>query len=109
VTSEQTSLLGYPETEKKLGVRQTLVLLRLQAMGQTTDDEAGALIHANRGKHDESVRCDWCAREGRDVLVSLRRHGLVLRRRSGQWERKGVRGSQRGSGPSTYNQLPEGF
>lgn len=110
----QLDLLGGEAVagERKLGERQQLILSALTE-GPLTDDEAGALIHDTRGKHIAETRCPYCAQEGRGVLVSLRKRGLCIRRRSGQWERKGARGSGEASpdsaGASTYNQFPEGF
>jgi hypothetical protein len=37
-----------------------------------TADEAGALLHERRGKHGRDERCEWCARDGADVLDRLR-------------------------------------
>lgn len=106
----QLDLLGgeTPAGERKLGERQQLVLTALTE-GPLSDEEAGALIHGTRGKHAAEKRCLYCAQEGRGVLVSLRKRGLCIRRRSGRWERKGVRGSVSRETIQTYNQLPEGF
>jgi hypothetical protein len=106
----QLSLEGGETSAERFGPRQQLILAALTE-GPLTDDEAGALIHGARGKHAAEKRCLYCAQEGRGVLVSLRKRGLCIRRRSGQWERKGVRGSQRppdGYDPSTAP-FPEGF
>lgn len=37
-----------------------------------TDDEAGAIIHAKRGKHGSDARCDFCGQDGREALARLR-------------------------------------
>lgn len=34
-------------------------------------DEAGAIIHAKRGRHDREARCDYCAIDGREALARL--------------------------------------
>ena len=52
-------------------------------------DELGSrqrLIHSERGKHSEDLRCDWCAKEGNAVLRALRDKGLVVHRRGGGWQ-----------------------
>lgn len=87
----QTALDGH-ETPLgvKLGPRQQSVFDTL-AERTLTDDECGALIHSWQGKHDADERCEWDAQVGRQVLVSLRRHKLVVRRHGGQWERRDVR------------------
>lgn len=40
-----------------------------------TVDEAGALVHARRGKHPADARCDYCAIDGAGALARLRERG----------------------------------
>ena len=87
----QPNLFG--EIDLKLGPRQQLVYDHIREHGSLTDDEAGALIHESRGKHHRDQRCNWCTREGRQVLASLRGKGLLTRKRgSGLWVLKDRRG-----------------
>ena len=91
--SDQQILFG-KTVERSLSPRQERVyeaLLRLRPDGIDAA-EAGALLHADRGKHSTGERCQWCAQEGRDVLSSLRSRGLVIRRRSGLWQLRSGRG-----------------
>lgn len=37
-----------------------------------TPMEAGAFLHARRGKHDEGTRCAWCVSDGYEALDRLR-------------------------------------
>jgi hypothetical protein len=87
--SEQLGLLGDSvplEPPPRLGDRQQLVLAALRAHPDGLDgDEVGALVHEHRGKHPRDQRCDWCKREGGEVLRSLRRHGLARTPRRGRW------------------------
>jgi len=72
-----------------------------------SDDEIGAWLYAARGVFPLTRRggppptsgtpSQWFAENGRAVLSALRRRGLVVRRRSGFWERKD--GSSRHEGP----------
>jgi hypothetical protein len=48
-------------------------------------DEAGAKLHELNGAHEAGQRCQWCGRDGRHVLKSLARHGLVVRKRRLGW------------------------
>ncbi|MDQ5821308.1 MAG: hypothetical protein M3540_07710 [Actinomycetota bacterium] len=78
---------GPPNVAVTLTDRQAFVLEQVRRTeGGLTADEAGALLHERRGKHDAGVRCEWCAVEGRGALNELRRKGLVVRRRSGHWQ-----------------------
>lgn len=89
MTLPNPTLFGEPHEPPRdeLGPRQRLVLDKLRETGGLEADEAGALVHASRGKHDVDTRCVWCGKEGRHVLLSLRRRGLVVRRRAtGRWE-----------------------
>jgi hypothetical protein len=63
--------------QPKLGLNQQRVLKALEHFGTLWTDEAGALIHALRGKHSADDRCQFCAIDGRTVLGSLIRLGLA--------------------------------
>jgi hypothetical protein len=108
VTDIQLGILGEAPAGQRFGPRQQLVFNAL-AERTLTDDEAGAIIHADRGNHDVDDRCRWCARDGRTVLASIRRHGLVVRRRTGQWERTDVTLPAAEIETPGYDVLPEGF
>jgi hypothetical protein len=72
-----------------------------------TDAEFGVWSHATRGtifdgqtslcSCVDGTPCEWAAINGRNLLTALRRRGLVVRRRSGFWER--TDGSSRHEGP----------
>lgn len=87
--SEQLSLIGdtvvTAEDGTRLGPAQQAVLEQLQQFGRLDDDEAGAILHERRGKHQRDERCEWCARDGRDVLKSLRGHNLAREKRGDGW------------------------
>jgi hypothetical protein len=71
------------------------------------DAELGVWIHASRGTIFDGQTslcscvdgkpCEWAAMTARNLLVKLRSRGLVVRRRSGFWER--TDGSSRYEGP----------
>lgn len=50
-----------------------------------TGDEAGAAVHAQRGKHPADERCVFCGQDGKQVLRALARKGLATGRRDGYW------------------------
>lgn len=90
MTSEQLTLTGDPpavtaEDGQRLGPAQQAVLEQLQQFGRLDDDEAGAILHDRRGRHKRDARCQWCARDGRDVLKSLRTHKLAKEKRGDGW------------------------
>lgn len=58
--------LHWPATLQALAAHERELGARLSA------DEAGAWLHARRGKHDEETRCDYCTTDGRDLLDRLR-------------------------------------
>ena len=106
--SEQVSLFGEAPSGTRLGRSQQLVLTAVQNAGQDglTADEAGALVHEQRGHHDHGVRCDYCASDGRQVLASLRKRSLVKSRRGGSW----VTPTAQPAAPAGMSDdLPEGF
>lgn len=96
----QLDLLGgeTPIEPVKLGRRQQLILdaLARSHPAPLTVDEAGALIHAARGKHTMDTRCDWCSKEGQDVLRRLSQLGHAIRRR-------GAGGYTLRSAPATHS------
>lgn len=106
--SEQLPLIAGPPAEVRLGPRQQLVYDEL-AERTLTDADAGALVHEAQGRHALERPCDWCAHAGRQMLTSLRRHGLVTRRRSGRWERKDIGMPEARIETPGYDELPEGF
>lgn len=62
-----------PLEELSLGHVQRLLAAKERELdGPLTADEAGALIHAQRGKHDAEARCAYCAVDGADALARLR-------------------------------------
>jgi hypothetical protein len=69
----------------KLTDRQAFLLerVRLSEDGLAAD-EAGALLHERRGKHDAGVRCEWCSTEGKGrtlgetVIPQMERGMLAL-------------------------------
>ena len=86
--SVQPTLFGdAPAPPPELHPRQQLVLDTLRAAGHDGlhADEVGAAIHEYRGRHDRGTRCDYCAREGGQVLKRLRELGHVRRDRHGNW------------------------
>lgn len=58
--------LDWPLTLQALAAHERELGARLSA------DEAGAWLHARRGKHDGETRCRYCTEDGRDVLNRLR-------------------------------------
>jgi hypothetical protein len=103
--TEQATLFGdAPAPPPELHPRQQLVMDALKAAGHEgiRADEAGAHIHARRGKHGLDQRCDWCAREGREVLRRLKELGKARLDRHGNWRAADAPGPQDGSyDPST--------
>jgi hypothetical protein len=70
---EQENLFGevVDPADVELGRAQRAVLEVLRAQGALWDDEAGAVVHAKRGKHDLYERCGFCQEDGAEVLDSL--------------------------------------
>jgi hypothetical protein len=65
--------------------RQRLVL-DLIAERPRSSEEIGAHVHASRGAHRASARCEWCRSEGAALGSRLREHGLVrFARKLGVW------------------------
>lgn len=64
--------------------RQRAVLLELRKLGRLDQDEAGAIAHElkeGRWAHGRDTRCDFCSRDGRQILERLVGLGLARRRR----------------------------
>lgn len=77
--SLQPDLFGDELADPSLGENQRAVLRAWNEYGPLTDDEAGAAVHARQGKHGSDTRCGYCVSDGRPVIQSLRRRGLVGR------------------------------
>ena len=105
------TLFGHePITDERLGPRQSIVIEAIREQGYLTDDEAGALVHAHKGKHSDELRCSYCTLDGKAVLVSLRKRKLVVRRHSGEWTLPGRNPSVRpAEGSVPYNEFPPGY
>lgn len=74
-------LLGEPTapTDLQLGPVQRLVVRQLRELGTMTKDEAGAIAHNYRGRHDAGARCAYCAVDGADILEALVARGEAER------------------------------
>ena len=106
--TDQPTLFGEAPAGTRLGRSQQLVLDAVTQAGPDglTADEAGALVHEQRDHHAYGERCTWCARDGRQVLASLRKRGLVKKRKRGGW----VHADARPPKPARLSDdLPEGF
>jgi hypothetical protein len=75
----QLNLLGAPDQpcDLDLGTAQRAVLRELRRLGTITRPEAGAVVHAGRGKHAAGDTCVFCPGHGALVLESLIRRGLA--------------------------------
>lgn len=60
-----------------LGRAQRAVMEAWREHPDLTPDEAGAVIHAQRGNHTRDERCEWCGTDGAAILASLTRRGLL--------------------------------
>jgi len=102
----QIDLLGgeHPVERDPLGPRQRLILNHLHRIhpDPLTADEAGALIHERNGQHTASARCQWCGRDGRQVLRSkaLRQH-VIRRRGADGWTLRDAPDGTDGYDPAT--------
>lgn len=74
--------------------------------GGVTSDELGAHMHADRGRHGEDDRCQWCAPDGASALQEKAlRQRLIRRKVSGRWEPRDER--ERAAEPSPQlDELP---
>lgn len=75
-TDAQIGLFGgeTPVEELALGPVQKLLAKRereLEGLDPLAADEAGAIVHAHRGKHSEDTQCAYCAVDGADALARL--------------------------------------
>jgi hypothetical protein len=83
-----TDLQLFP-TAPPLNARQQAIMDALQRAGQDGIDaiDAGAISHSfvnGRSRHNPTIYCDYCPREGLRILDQLRGLGLVkYRRRKG--------------------------
>lgn len=73
----QPDLYGDETADPTLGENQRVVLRVWLEVGRLDEDEAGAIIHERQKKHGRDARCEWCTRDGRAVLRSLHRRGLI--------------------------------
>lgn len=74
-----------PSLELKLTPNQQLAWDYVRERDGVTADEVGALIHSQpdrRRSHGVDERCDWCARDGRQVLASKAVKPLVTYKRN---------------------------
>lgn len=89
VAAEQRALFRPPPALAGLGPAQDAVLRALWAARQMTADEAGELAHRLRECACAERECEargYWLRDGRELLSSLRRRGLLRRRRAdGLW------------------------
>jgi hypothetical protein len=78
---EQLALDGAPA--KPLTDRQQLAFDYVRERNGVTADEVGAYLHSCKERRPHSIddRCDYCARDGRGVLISKAVAPLVTYRR----------------------------
>lgn len=89
-------------TAQPLPHRQDIVMRALIRLNGLTEDEAGALLHADRPRthrywHSADDRCIYCPTDGRSVLKALRNKKggpLVTRRKDGTWTLPGEQAKQ---------------
>ena len=74
------------EPQTGLGPVQRVLLMELEHEGGLTEIDAGRSIHWRRRGPEHLERfpdgepcCEWCFDDGRQVLVSLEKRGLVKR------------------------------
>lgn len=102
---KQLDLLGAPRP--RLGPNQLAVLDALEQWGTLSSDQAGAVVHARRGKHGADETCAYCAIDGKPVLRSLVTRGVAERAPEGHVQLPRAGGETVDSrGPG---ELPEGF
>jgi hypothetical protein len=112
------------ETGPKLTPRQQAVHQALQAAGQDGlhADEAGAVAHEQkegRWAHSRDERCQWCGKDGKQILHALRAKGLArYRSKLKAWQASTIESEPvvetpqpdfSGAGPVPYNAFPVGF
>lgn len=79
-----------PRDPDALTGRQQLALAHIAAHQPVSSDELGALLHEDRMRrglkgHGRDERCTFCAGEGREMGETLRRRGLIIRKRTVGW------------------------
>lgn len=104
----QLDLLGFVDplglTDRQRSAFDLLVLHR----DGLTSEQIGAQLHFMRGKHPSYAPCNWCAGDGRAVLVQLRKRGLVREtRKPPRWLLS--KDALRELPPEPMGDLPEGF
>lgn len=107
----QLDLFGnVPAGGLRLGPAQQAVMAALQEHGSLTMDEAGSVIHALRGKHPADATCAFCGPDGRAVLRSLKRRGLLSMDPDGvaRTPRENAAGNGGGAGDS-FGVFPDGY
>jgi hypothetical protein len=64
---------------RELTERQRQAFEYLRDEGPVSSEELGAFLHSirERKRHRPELRCDWCAQDGRQVILSLERRGLA--------------------------------
>lgn len=72
MTDQQLPLIDIPATPRPLTRNQRLAHDYLRDHPGVTVDEIGAWIHAHNETrpHSIDVRCDWCAKTGRQTVTS---------------------------------------
>lgn len=98
----------------KLTARQQHALTLIEQHGPISSSGLGARMHARRGKHPDTLACEWCPDEGKTVARELRRKGLVRYKRDSGWYVVGTTGKpQRERESSGYDPattpFPDGF
>lgn len=83
--AEQLNILGdaAQPVDDELGVTQRAVMRELRRVAVVTRDEAGAIAHANRGKHAVDERCRYCGVDGAPILAALVKRGLAEKANGG--------------------------
>jgi hypothetical protein len=79
--TEQINLLGdhAQPIDEQLGPVQRECMRALRELRSLARDEAGAIAHEHRRKHERSDRCMFCGPDGADILKALARRGLIER------------------------------
>lgn len=70
--------------QRTLTANQQLAFDYIASRDGVTCDEIGAWVHAHRARrpHSVDVRCDWCAKTGRQLVTSKALAPLVTYRRA---------------------------
>jgi len=85
---DQLNLLGQPDRpeDQALGPVQREVIRQLRQLEYMTRDEAGAIAHQHRGRHQADETCQFCAVDGTLIIGSLLKRGLVERGSEGSFQ-----------------------